>query len=237
MTALPALALCGSNLTGDAAFSCCLVLETGRFVATSPRVATSPTGATSSAGRGDLAALAAGLCAAHGVTPAELRQLRVDLGPGSYTGLRVAITFVRFLQRFAVIPVLACDSMLLLADAGTADLPAGTRLRPLLDARRGRVHCATVQLDAGRLGHVVQPAALPFDTVAATIVPGDRFVTTKELEARFGESLRARGAAVLVANGITAERLFSMQLPLTACEPAQLEPRYLIGTYADDASA
>jgi len=226
VTSLPALALCGSNLTGDTAFSCCLLLATGRFVATSP-----------AAGRGDLAALAAGLCAAHGVTPADLRELRIDLGPGSYTGLRVAITFVRFLQRFAAVPVLACDSMLLLADAGADDVPAGARLRPLLDARRGRVHCGTVQLDAGMLRHLVPPAAVPFDAVVPTIAPGDRFVTTHELAARCGELLRTRGATVSIAPTITAESLFATRLPLVACEPQQLEPRYLMGTYADDTDA
>lgn len=223
---MPALALSGSNLTGDAPFSCCLQLDTGRFVAASPAT-----------GRGDLAALAAGLCAEHGVLPAELRQLRIDLGPGSYTGLRVAITFVRFLQRFAAVPVLACDSMLLLAGAGVHDLRAGTRLRPLLDARRGRVHGATVMLDAGQLHHVGEPAATPFEAFVATVEHGDRVVTTQQLAARFGDSLRARGAAVVVADRITAEQLFAAHLPLEACTHRQLEPRYLMGSYADDAGA
>jgi tRNA threonylcarbamoyl adenosine modification protein YeaZ len=221
---LPALALCGSNLTGDAPFSGCLLLAGKHFVATSP-----------ASGRGDLAALASALCAEHGVQPADLRELRVDLGPGSYTGLRVAITFVRFLQRFAAIPVLACDSLLLLADAGADGAGPGARLRPLLDARRGRVHCATVRLDADRLHHLEEPAARPFEDVVATIAPGDRFVTTRELALRFGDALRARGASVCTAPTITAERLFGQRLPLVSCAPQQLEPRYLMGTYADDA--
>jgi tRNA threonylcarbamoyl adenosine modification protein YeaZ len=226
VTTLPALALCGSNLTGDAPFSCCLSLPNGRFVAVSP-----------AAGRGDLAALVSGLCAEHGVQPADLRELRVDLGPGSYTGLRVAITFVRFLQRFGAIPVLACDSLLLLADAGADDAPAGARLRPLLDARRGRVHGATVELAGGSLRHLDEPAALPFERVVATIAPGDRFVTTRDVATRFGDALLARGAGVRVAPTITAARLFSPRLPLASYEPHQLEPRYLMGTYVDDAGA
>jgi len=219
----PVLALCGSNLTGDAPFSCCLSLPSGQFTATSPI-----------GSRGDLAALAADLCAAHGIKPAELAQLRIDLGPGSYTGLRVAITFVRFVQRFAAVPVLACDSLLLLADAGAAGLAAGASLRPLLDARRGVLHCATVRCEAGVLGHVGGPAALPFDRIAKSIAAGDRFVTTQELEQRLGGELRQRGAEVFVARGITAAGLFSPRLPMQRCDGQELEPRYLMGTYADE---
>ena len=97
------------------------------------------------------------------------------------------------------------------------------------------MHCATVQLDAGVLRHAGEPAALPFDALAATIARGDRCVTTPALDQRLGDTLRARGAEVLVASGITAERLFSRHLPLQAREARQLEPRYLMGTYADEA--
>ena len=61
MSAAPAgisLALSGSNVTGDSPFSCALRLAGGEVFASAPVD-----------GRGDLAALAADLCAQHRVRP------------------------------------------------------------------------------------------------------------------------------------------------------------------------
>ncbi len=37
------------------------------------------------------------LCGAHGVTPRDLAEVYVSLGPGSFTGLRVAVAAVKML--------------------------------------------------------------------------------------------------------------------------------------------
>lgn len=218
----PALALCGSNLGGDLPFSCALRLPDGLHVARSPAGA-----------RGDLAALADELCRAHGVGPSDLRELRLDLGPGSYTGLRVAVTFARFLQRFGGIPVLACDSLLLVA-AAAPPVPGAVRLRPLLDARRDRFHCSAVRIGPAGLDHEVPPAAVPLAHVLDSLQPGDLVVTTAALAARLGDAVQAAGAAVAVFGPIDASALFAAVLPLQACESAGLEPRYLMGSYAED---
>jgi tRNA threonylcarbamoyladenosine biosynthesis protein TsaB len=218
----PALALCGSNVGGDRPFSCALRLPDGIHVAQSPP-----------GQRGDLATLADGLCRAHGVRPADLRELRLDLGPGSYTGLRVAVTFARFLQRFGRIPTLACDSLLLIANA-VANAPPGARLRPLLDARRERFHCGTVRKDAAGLHHEVPPVALPLDQMLQSLQPDDVVATTTQLAARLAPAVHAAGATVAMFGPIDAGALFATVLPLRACEPAELEPHYLMGSYAED---
>lgn len=217
MSDRPTLAISGSNPTGDAPFSCCL------HVAGQLRPACSPPGE-----RGDVARLATGLLQECGVTPAELGELRVDLGPGSYTGLRVAITFVRFLQHFGGVEVRACDTLALLA----TDTEAPGRLRPLLDARRGRFHCGTLTTTDGVLTHVEEPRALPLAEVLAGIADGDTFVIPPTLDAETVAALQAR-ATIHVARGVTAERLFSPRLRLAASSTAELEPRYLMGSYAE----
>lgn len=216
----PALALSGSNVTGDTPFSCALRLAGVVHEALSPQ-----------GQRGDLATLAALLCDAHGVQPADVGELRLDLGPGSYTGLRVAVTFVRFLQRFGDVRVLATDSLSLLA---TAALPAaaGSRLRPLLDARRERFHAALLVAEPV-LRVVEPPAALPFADVLARAGVGDTFVLPAAVEAAHGAALRATGAAVHVAALVTAAALFRPELSLEPATSAQLEPKYLMASYAE----
>ncbi|MCA8949983.1 MAG: tRNA (adenosine(37)-N6)-threonylcarbamoyltransferase complex dimerization subunit type 1 TsaB [Planctomycetes bacterium] len=217
MSAGPALALSGSNPTGDAPFSACLRIGDQLHAARS-RVGE----------RGDLARLAADLLATHGIAPAQLGELLVDLGPGSYTGLRVAVTFVRFLQHFGAVSVRACDTLALLA---TAAPTSDRRLRPLLDARRDLWHCGTLIERAGRLEHAEEPRALPLTTVLASAREGDTFVVAPGL----ADDVMARLAAsamVHVANGITAETLFSQRLSLAEHGPHELEPRYLMSSYA-----
>jgi tRNA threonylcarbamoyladenosine biosynthesis protein TsaB len=116
VNASPALAISGSNVTGDAPFSC--ALRRGGEV----DEVRSPAGE-----RGDLATLVRDLCAAHGVRPDQLAELRIDIGPGSYTGLRVAVTFARFLQRFGELRVLVIDSLSLLATAALSRGVVGRR--------------------------------------------------------------------------------------------------------------
>ncbi|MBM4063349.1 MAG: hypothetical protein FJ265_19955 [Planctomycetes bacterium] len=219
--ASPALALCGSNLCGDVPFSGALRTAAGVFVARSPH-----------GQRGDLAMLADGLCRAHGVAPAALRELRLDLGPGSYTGLRVAVTFARFLQHFGGATVLACDSLLLLASAA-APAPAPQRLRPLLDARRGHLHCGTLRHDGAGLRHLVPPRAAPWHEVIGDLAAGDLVIAPRELAARLGTTAGDRGAAVVVPAALDASALFAPRLPLRPCAPDELEPRYLMGSYAE----
>lgn len=218
MSDRPSLAVSGSNVTGDAPFSCALRLGTTVHERRSP-----------AGQRGDLAALADALCRAHGVRPADVAELRIDLGPGSYTGLRVAVTFVRFLQRFGDVPVLATDSLSLLA---TAALGRGARLRPLLDARRERCHAALLAA-APSLRLVEAPTALPLAEVLAAAATGDLFVVPASFEAQHGALLRGTGAEVFVAAGVAAQDLFRPELALQSASASELEPKYLMGSYAE----
>ncbi|MCA8978037.1 MAG: tRNA (adenosine(37)-N6)-threonylcarbamoyltransferase complex dimerization subunit type 1 TsaB [Planctomycetes bacterium] len=219
MSERASLAISGSNLTGEHAFTCCL--RTGDGL----RTACPEPGQ-----RGDLARLALDLLSSAGVAPADLDELRVDLGPGSYTGLRVAITFARFLQHFGGVEVLACDSLALMASAAVAEAP---RLRPILDARRGRFHCATLLPVDGRLRHHGEPAAVTFDELATTVTTADTFVAPSTLAVEHVVALRALGANVVEVTAISAAQLFCDRLELATCTSAELEPRYLMASYAE----
>jgi tRNA threonylcarbamoyladenosine biosynthesis protein TsaB len=220
------LAISGSNPTQDAPFSAALRTG-GRVLA-----AQSPAGQ-----RGDLATLVQGLCQQAGVAPAAIGVVRIDVGPGSYTGLRVAVTFARFLAAFGDVGsqapapssarIEAVSTLAWLALRGRS--ASGRRLVPLLDARRERVHAAV----DGRLHAAVEPAALPLAEVVARLAPGDVCVLPRAFAAAVAPTLAAAGAVVHPVAGMVASELFDAAVPFVMATTAELEPHYLMASYAE----
>lgn len=216
----PSLAICASNLDGAVPFAVALRLADGRILG----LHSTPTT------RQELPAMVASLCTAGGIGAADLRELRLDLGPGSYTGLRVAVTFVRFLQHFGELPVLAFDSLAVMA----ARARGHRRVVPLLDARRERFHVAAYATDDGMpLRELEAAAAVPWSDVLARIGSGDVVMLPPALAALRGAELAGRAAVVATASTVLAEELFAADLPFVAAKSQELEPRYLMGSYAE----
>ena len=221
MTAGVELALSGGNLTGDVPFSCALRLPGGIV------------GARSAPGaRGDLARLVDDLVRAHGLTPEQIGAVRLDVGPGSYTGLRVAVTFVRFLQRFGGVAVQAVDSLALLAARAAMSPPTG-RVVAVLDARRERMHRQAFTVRPGAVVATAGPAALPLADVLADLRPDDLVVVPANLPPVLREPLAAR-ANVFEVRDLVAAEMWTPGLPFVAASAADLEPRYLMASYAED---
>lgn len=216
-----ALALSGSNLTGDAPFSAALA------VGGAVRGAAAPHGA-----RADLAGLVAGLCADAGIAPADVRRVLVDVGPGSYTGLRVALTFVRVLQRFGAVEVQAVDSLALLAARARA---AGVRGRvvAVLDARRDRLHAQAFDVADARIAAIAPAEALPLAAAVQLAGGAARLVVPVALPAPLRAAFDAAGADALAVDRVLAAEMFAAPLPFAVASAADLEPRYLMGSYAE----
>ncbi|HCC33862.1 MAG TPA: tRNA (adenosine(37)-N6)-threonylcarbamoyltransferase complex dimerization subunit type 1 TsaB [Clostridiales bacterium] len=76
------------------------------------------------------------------LSPSELQAVVVGVGPGSFTGTRVAVAAAKGLAYGRNLPLVAVSTL----DTMAAGLPApGLRVCPLLDARREEVYGAVYQ--------------------------------------------------------------------------------------------
>jgi tRNA threonylcarbamoyladenosine biosynthesis protein TsaB len=95
------------------------------------------------------------LLAAHRLAPADVDRLAVVVGPGSFTGLRIGLSFVKGLHAARGAGVVTIDSLRLLA---LPLLSVHERVCSLIDARRGEVYAAVYER-AGEAERATDPAA------------------------------------------------------------------------------
>jgi tRNA threonylcarbamoyladenosine biosynthesis protein TsaB len=84
------------------------------------------------------------LCRAHRWKPADLAELYLSIGPGSFTGLRIGVTLVKtlaFATGAKVVPVQTVDVL-----AQNAP-PEARELIIVLDAKRGQIFTSRLQRD------------------------------------------------------------------------------------------
>lgn len=99
----------------------------------------------------------ASICSRAGLTPDAIRQVYVSAGPGSFTGLRVGVTFAKALA-FATGAKVVCVPTLAVIAANALDLSdPPPRVVPVLDAKRKRVYAAAFELRAGGYEPIDEP--------------------------------------------------------------------------------
>jgi tRNA threonylcarbamoyladenosine biosynthesis protein TsaB len=110
-----------------------------------------------------------------GWTPRMLTGLAVAVGPGSFTGLRIAVSTVKGLALALGLPIAAVPTL----DAMAAALPwAALPVCPVLDARKGEVWASCYRWDGRAMCREWDYLALAPDALAArltepVIVVGD----------------------------------------------------------------
>ena len=191
-------------------------------------------GDTDGARRGhsrDLAATVASLLRRHGLAVQDVEQLVVDVGPGSFTGLRVGLALAKgiaFVTGAPIVPVLA-------PHAATVAL----RGRPTLwasNAHRELVYAALLGAD----GAIVRPVGAYDPTELAgwgvtsdTWLVGDGFdVYAATLEPVVAVGERIARHDVPRASGLLQHALLGAEAPVAA---AAVEPVYVRRSAAEEA--
>ena len=184
--------------------------------------------ALSSEGAGDhfeqLPLLVARVCADAGMATTDVRSIRIGVGPGSFTGLRIGMSFVKGLAWSLRVPLIGCSSLAGAAAAVMLRDSSVERVVVLADARRDEVFAAAYTRGAPVLEERA-PCIVPVGALNGSewSKPGTRWVTpqrdfTLEGVPLEGEAGIARG---LVAFDIEAVKGFDLG------EIAALEPTYL----------
>jgi tRNA threonylcarbamoyladenosine biosynthesis protein TsaB len=151
-----------------------------------------PLGAGTERGRGVTVAIAS-LLGSAGLAPKDLDAVAVDVGPGSFTGVRVGVATAKSLAFALSIPVVGVSSLDALVVA------AGETSHPVLALRDARAGEAYFSLHAAR----TSPGA-----------PAGGGKPARGTAADVRAALAARGIAKALAVGEDAERL-AVTMPLT----------------------
>ncbi|MCR4391572.1 MAG: tRNA (adenosine(37)-N6)-threonylcarbamoyltransferase complex dimerization subunit type 1 TsaB [Candidatus Acetothermia bacterium] len=149
-------------------------------------------------GQGELLAPAArAVLDLAGVRPRELGLIAVDVGPGSFTGLRIGLAFAKGLAQALGVPVVGVRQTEVVGKPLARWWPG--RVAVWVHDRREFVYMAWA--DAHRAGSEI---VLPWPDALARI--GDRagVLLTGSGAVRFGEAVRAQAPGVTVADPLWA---------------------------------
>jgi len=146
----------------------------------------------------------------------QVVRIAVNVGPGSFTGIRIAVAAARGLGLALGVPVVGIDALHLIAVS--LDEPADGPVLSAVDARRGEVYAALY----GPKGEVLEaPFVADAENVLARL--GDRAAV-----------LAGSGAAILAHQAAVSGRRVPSIDAMTAADPLALAR---LGSLADPATA
>ena len=164
--------------------------------------------------------------------PREVPLVAVSIGPGSFTGIRIAVTLAKFVAWDTGARIVAVPSFRALAANAPADRP---RIATIVDAKRGGLFASLFERREGRLDETFGPAAIEADDLVRRLEPARRGEPTAYV---LGHGI-AKGRAALAGLELAPEDLWNIRpaevarlgLEMAACgefaDPLRIEPLYI----------
>ena len=166
------------------------------------------------------------MLAGHGYKAADLSLATVTLGPGSFTGMRVAIAFAKGLSTGLGIPLVGVPTLDVLA--APFSFMEGHHILPLIDAKKGEVFRALYRVSGGKMDRLTDYGAIkPKDVPGAIRTPCLIFGTGARLCREFLPEIE--GVTVIGDSfaAVSAARLISEALKRCDSSPTEdLQPIY-----------
>jgi tRNA threonylcarbamoyladenosine biosynthesis protein TsaB len=155
----------------------------------------------------ELPVAAGEMMAAAGIAPADLGAIAVGIGPGSFTGLRIGLSYakgIEFATGCGLVGVGSLDALAMGAVEAAAPA-AGTLVCPIVDARKGEVYTSLYGAIADGLEKVAHDAVMPLARLVARLQKGA--ILVGDFKANDAAAmLAANGVEVMVLNGNSMNR-------------------------------
>jgi tRNA threonylcarbamoyladenosine biosynthesis protein TsaB len=153
------------------------------------------------------------LLASAGVALRELDAIAFGRGPGAFTGLRTACAVAQGFALGAGLPVLALDSLALVAEDARAQQQAGDDVWVAMDARMQEVYAAHYRHDGRGWQVVSAPALYTLDALAAQWrAAPPRVVAGSALEVHADAHSLAGGARLITRQRARSQALAALAL-------------------------
>jgi len=138
-----------------------------------------------------------------GLQLSQLQAIAFGAGPGAFTGLRTACAVAQGLAFGAALPVLAVDSLLIVAEAARAQAEAQQRMGGIvevqvaMDARMGEVYAGAYRWSGDRWQCLSAPALYPLAALNTLWQAQPPRCVAGSAVAAFGDALRFGDAQVV----------------------------------------
>jgi tRNA threonylcarbamoyladenosine biosynthesis protein TsaB len=179
-----------------------------------------------SAGEGDhfeqLPGLVRAVCVEACVALDDLAHVRIGIGPGSFTGLRIGMSFAKGLAWSLRIPCIGVCSFRGAAVAWGLAGVTDSRITVVADARRAEVFCGEYELVSGVVSVVSQPKLVGHEDLIDRATQGGVHISPQR-------ALEVRGLEIHPVPGVALGLLGigAPQSGFSVADIASLEPSYI----------
>jgi tRNA threonylcarbamoyladenosine biosynthesis protein TsaB len=132
-----------------------------------------------------------------GLAPKDIKAIAIGTGPGSFTGLRIGLSYAKGLKMAtgcALVGIASLDT-LALAALFEAPAPSGQLISAVLDARKGEVYAALYRATANGLEKLSDDLVMTLDSLASRIGSDVLLVGDTKAKEACALALRAGGGA------------------------------------------